>query len=255
MRKATRLFLLLPILVVLVGIASLSTSDGPLSRSVRAQQAPAQTPPAAPAQAPAQTPTNQQPAVTFRAETNFVEVHAIVTDQKGAFVKDLEQGDFEIYEDGRLQSPTVFSMVDLGIERPFTPVNAAGPIEPDVRATTRTFDGRIYIFLLDDLHTYVTRTNNVRELVKRFIDQYLAADDLAAVVFTSGRQESGQELTGNRQLLKAAVDRFQGQKLPSAGAEKLAIHLRESANEIDPDTGNTAGGPHGGRASACAVGS
>ena len=127
---------------------------------------------------------NQQPAVTFRAETNFVEVHAIVTDQKGAFVKDLEQGDFEIYEDGRLQSLTVFSMVDLGIERPFTPVNAAAPIEPDVRATTRTFDGRIYIFLLDDLHTYVTRTNNVRELVKRFIDQpRLGADDLAAVVF------------------------------------------------------------------------
>jgi VWFA-related protein len=242
MRKATRRFLLLPILVVCVGLALLSTSDGPLSRTVLAQQAPAQTPPPAPAQAPPQAPANQQPSVTFRAETNFVEVHAIVTDQKGAFVKDLEQGDFEIYEDGRLQSPTVFSIVDLGIERPFTPVNAAAPIEPDVRATTRTFDGRIYIFLLDDLHTYVTRTNNVRELVKRFIDQYLGADDLAAVVFTSGRQESGQELTGSRQLLKAAVDRFQGQKLPSAGAEKLAIHLRESANEIDPDTGNTAVG-------------
>ena len=44
-----------------------------------------------------------------------------------------------------------------------------------MRATTRTFDGRIYIFLLDDLHTNVTRTNNVRELVKRFIDEYLGA--------------------------------------------------------------------------------
>ena len=28
--------------------------------------------------------------MTFRAETNFVEVHAIVTDEKGAFVKDLK---------------------------------------------------------------------------------------------------------------------------------------------------------------------
>jgi len=173
-------------------------------------------------------PAGQQPGVTFRAETNFVEVHAIVTDQKtGAFVGNLTQADFEIYEDGRLQSPTVFSLVDVPIERPFQPANAAAPIEPDVRATTRNFDGRIYILVMDDLHTYVTRTNNVREIAKRFIDQYLGVNDLAAVIFTSGRQESGQELTSNRTLLKAAIDRLQGLKLPSAGAERLAIHLRE----------------------------
>ena len=73
-------------------------------------------------QAPA-TPADpgQQPAVTFRTETNFVEVHAIVTDQKGAFVRDLTRDDFEIYEDGRLQAPTVFSLVDVPVERPFVP--------------------------------------------------------------------------------------------------------------------------------------
>ena len=54
------------------------------------------------------------------------------------------------------------------------------------------------------------------------------ANDLAAVVYTSGRQESGQELTSSPRLLKAAIDRFQGQKLPSAGAEKLAIHIRQT---------------------------
>lgn len=185
----------------------------------------AQQPPAQPADA------GQQPAVTFRTETNFVEVHAIVTDQKGAFVKDLTRADFDIYEDGRLQSPTVFSLVDVPVERPFTPRNAAAPIEPDVRATRRTFDGRIYILLLDDLHTSVTRTNNVRDVAKRFVGEYLGANDLAAVVFTSGRQESGQEITSSRRLLMAAIDRFQGQKLPSAGAEKLAIHTREIANQ------------------------
>jgi len=167
----------------------------------------------------------QQPGVTFRAETNFVEVHAIVTDEKGAFVRGLTPADFEVYEDGRLQSPTVFSFVDLGVERPFTPSTAAAPIEPDVRATTRTFDGRIYILVLDDLHTSITRTNGVREIAKRFVDQYLGPADLAAVVYTSGRQEAGQELTNNRRLLKAAIDRFQGEKLPSAGAEKLAQHI------------------------------
>jgi len=190
-----------------------------LSAAVAAQQ---------PSQQRAGQAAGQQPGVTFRAETNFVEVHAIVTDQKtGAFAGDLTQADFEIYEDGRLQAPIVFSLVDVPIERPFTPANASAPIEPDVRATTRNFDGRIYILVLDDLHTYVTRTNNVREIAKRFIDEYLGLSDLAAVVFTSGRQESGQELTNNRALLKAAIDRLQGLKLPSAGQERLAVHLRE----------------------------
>ena len=54
----------------------------------------------------------------------------------------------------------------------------------------------------------------------------LGVNDLAAVVYTSGRQESGQELTGSRRFLLAAIDRFQGQKLPSAGVERLAVHLR-----------------------------
>ena len=182
------------------------------------------------AQQPSATIPTQQPAVTFRTETNFVEVHAIVTDQKGAFVRELTRDDFEIYEDGKLQTATVFSLVDVPVEQPFVPANADGPIEPDVRATTRTFDGRVYIILLDDLHTILTRTNNVRDVAKKFVDEYLGVNDLAAVVFTSGRQESGQELTGSRRLLKAAIDRFQGQKLPSAGAEKLAVHLRQAGD-------------------------
>ena len=175
-----------------------------------------------------QSGTGPQSSVTFKAETNFVEVHAIVTDETGAFVRNLTRDDFEILEDGKPQTPAAFSLIDLPIDRPFTPAGGTAPVESDVRATTRTFDGRIYVFLLDDLHTAFTRTQAVRDAAKRFIQQYLGANDLAAVVYTSGRQESGQELTSSPRLLKAAIDRFQGQKLPSAGAEKLAIHIRQT---------------------------
>ena len=178
----------------------------------------------------------QQPAVTFRAEINFVEVHAIVTDEKGAFVRDLTRDDLEVYEDGKLQSPTVFSLVDVPIEPPFTPANRTEPIDPDVRSTTRSFNGRIYVLLLDDLHTNITRTPDVRDVAKRFIDEYLGESDLAAVVYTGGRQESGQELTNSRRLLRAAIDRFQGRKLPSVGAEKLAIHLRDMYSGVYDQT-------------------
>ena len=175
-----------------------------------------------------QPDTGRPPSVTFRAETNFVEVHAIVTDETGAFVRNLAKDDFEIFEDGKLQSPAAFSLIDLPVERPVIPAGASEPIESDVHATTRTFNGRIYVLMLDDLHTAAARTPAVRDAARRFIQQYLGTNDLAAVVYTSGRQESGQELTSSPRLIKAAIDRFQGQKLPSAGAEKLAVHLRQA---------------------------
>ena len=96
-----------------------------------------------------------QPSVTFKAETNFVEVHAIVTDEKGAFVKDLTRDGLR----GPRGRPAAGAdSVLAGGSADRATVHAAGatePIEPDVRATTRTFDGRIYIVLLDDLHTNV----------------------------------------------------------------------------------------------------
>ena len=170
------------------------------------------------------------PQVTFRAEINFIEVHAIVTDRTGAFVKDLTANDFEILEDGRPQKPSAFGLIDVPIDPPSVPGRATEPVEPDVRATTHTFGGRVYVFLLDDLHTDVSRSLLVRQAAKEFIRRYLGTSDLAAVVYTSGRQEFGQELTNSRRLLLAALDKFQGQKLPSAGTEKLAIHLRDTAN-------------------------
>ena len=103
-------------------------------------------------QPPAQGSTAEhQPGVTFRTEINFVEVHAIVTDETGAFVRDLTRDDFEILEDGQPQTPAAFSLIDLPIDRPFTPAGGTEPIESDVHSTTRTFNGRIYVLLLDDL--------------------------------------------------------------------------------------------------------
>jgi VWFA-related protein len=182
-----------------------------------------------------ETSVDPQPRGSFRTEVNFVEVHAIVTDGSGAFVRDLTLDDFEILEDGRPVAPTVFSLVDVPLDPPLVPAGATEPIEWDVREATDGFDGRIYVLMLDDLHTGVTRTRQVQEVARGFVEQYLGAGDLAAVLFTSGRRDAGQELTGSHRLLLAAIDRFQGRKLPSAGAERLARHLLESG----VDTGET----------------
>ena len=72
------------------------------------------------AQSPVPAGASQQPGVTFKADVNFVEIHAVVTDERGNPIKDLVQDDFEVIEDGKPQTPSVFSLVDLPIERPLT---------------------------------------------------------------------------------------------------------------------------------------
>ncbi len=179
------------------------------------------------AQQPAPGTPTRQPGGTFRSGVNVVEVHAVVTDARGNFVKDLSRDDFEIFEDGRMQPPSLFALVDVPVLPPLTVANSSEPIEPDVRATSRTFDGRLYVMVLDDLHTMALRSPLVRDAAKKFIERHFGTNDLAAIVYTSGRQDLAQELTANRRLLRAAVDKFQGQKLPSAGIERLGVHFRE----------------------------
>ena len=65
------------------------------------------------AQAP-QTP----PSVTFQVEVNYVDVDAIVTDEKGNFVTGLTRDDFEVFEDGKPQKVEMFSYVELPVDRP-----------------------------------------------------------------------------------------------------------------------------------------
>lgn len=180
-----------------------------LGLTVSGQQPSPAVPPAAP------QPTGQPP-VTFRAEVNYVEVDARVVDQKGAFVTGLAASDFEVLEDGKPQEVTVFSVVNLPVERAPRPLFASRPIEPDVATNLTGIDGRIYLVVLDDLHTNVQRTNRVRAAARQFIERYVGANDIVAVVFTSGRSDAAQEFTTNQRLLLNAVDKFMGRKVRSS---------------------------------------
>jgi VWFA-related protein len=174
------------------------------------------------AQQPAAPPTPPEPPpLTFRIEVNYVEVDAIVTDADGNAVTDLTLDDFEVLEDGKPQKVTAFSRVQLPIERAERPLFAAAPIEPDVQDNDAT-DGRLYLFLLDDLHTSFTNTPRVKAALRQFIGGSFGTNDLAAVVHTSGRRDAGQDFTNNPRLLLAASDKFIGRNLPSATAERLA---------------------------------
>jgi VWFA-related protein len=189
-------------------------------------------------QAPASQASQQTP--TFKAQVEYVEVDALVTDQQGNFVRDLTQKDFQVFEDGKRQTISTFSLVDIPIERYDRPLFSPNPIERDVQSNERPFDGRVYVVILDDLHVAAQRTARVRAAARQFIQQRLGANDLMAVIFTGGRSQDAQEFTSNKRLLLNAVDKFVGQKLDSAVITRNNEYFRQrdigGAGSIsDPD--------------------
>lgn len=199
-------------------------------------------------QPPAAAPdrAEQQPPITFRVEVNYVEIDASVTDARGNFVRDLTRADFQIFEDGKAQSVSVFSLVDIPVERPDPPLFATAPIEPDIRTNHRAFDGRVFVIVLDDLHTSFARSPRVRLAARQFIERYLGANDVAAIVQTGGSGRSAQEFTSSRARLLKAVEGFAGQAARSATLEALDERVRNAG--LDQQPGSTLTGSEAERA-------
>jgi VWFA-related protein len=165
-------------------------------------------------QGQSQQPT--QPPVTFRAEVNYVEVDARVLDREGKFIPGLQASDFQVFEDGKPQKVTAFSLVNIPLERVERPLFASRPVERDVRTNLEAADGRIYVIVLDDLHTAALRSQRIKLAARQFIERYVGANDIAAVIHTSGRTDAGQEFTTSQSRLLRAVDKFMGRKLRSS---------------------------------------
>ena len=167
----------------------------------------------------------QTPVPEFRSEVTYVEVDVRVTDQRGDFVRGLTLDDFELLEDGKPRAIAAFNLVDLPIESAEADLSGrATPPPPDVRSNARPFAGRVYVMVIDDTHTRFSRTTLARRAARQFIEQRLADDDLMAVVHTAGPRGASQELTSDKALLLASVDRTLGRGLRSATAARLDLH-------------------------------
>ncbi|HEV3217110.1 MAG TPA: VWA domain-containing protein [Vicinamibacterales bacterium] len=193
---------------------------------------------------PPATPPGQ-PEVTFKAEVNYVDVDVVVTDQQGNLVRNLTKDDFEVREDGKPQKVEMFSYVDLPIEHSIRVAFGDRIIPADVRTNQQALAGRLYVLVLDDLDTSLFRTATVKRTARQFIERSLGPNDVAAVVYTSGRTDAAQDFTSDPQLLLAAVDKFVGRKLRSAVLDKIDTYyqIQERTADMAAATGSSSPGP------------
>lgn len=132
----------------------------------------------------------QAPKPTFRAATDYVTTDVIVRDASGKFIPDLTPKDFEVYEDGVLQTVSNFVAVIGG--RALTeiaPTSAAatvgeGLILPPSRTITADQSGRIFIIFIDDMHIQALDSVKARRVLEQIRDTVVHDGDLIGIVST-----------------------------------------------------------------------
>ena len=175
-------------------------------------QAPAQ-PPATP-QAPAvATATQERP--TFKVTVDLVTNDIIVRDEKGNFIPDLKQDEFEIYEDGVKQDISSMTVVTGGrvtnVLAPPPPPPPEGIILPPTRPRTDV-SGRIFLFFVDDLHLQFHNTGRVRELFKKIAKELVHDGDMFGIV-SSGPSSIAVDMTYDKSRLDEAIKKIAGNEL------------------------------------------
>jgi VWFA-related protein len=184
--------------------ASWSPQSGPPQAAPSAGQP--QTPPAPPA-----GQAQQKPPV-FRAGVNAVRVDVIVTDKQGSPVADLTPADFDVYEDGKLQTIDLFKLINSdGNVAPGAEPPRAIRSEYDQEYEAARDDVRLFVIFLDDYHVRRISALRVRETLAQFIKTQLGPLDMVAIMYPL---MSVSQLTFTRDLdaLAAAVNQFEGRK-------------------------------------------
>src|SRR5207249_10494716 len=139
----------------------------------------------------------------------------VVRDDKGNFIPDLKQNEFEIYEDGVKQDISSMTVVTGGrvtnVLAPPPPPPPEGIILPPSRPRTDV-SGRIFLFFVDDLHLQFHNTGRVRELFKKISKELVHDGDMFGVV-SSGLSSIAIDMMYDKNRLEEAVKQIAGNEL------------------------------------------
>jgi VWFA-related protein len=166
----------------------------------------------------------------LRTEVRVVEVPVVVRDASFHAVAGLKRDDFEIYEDGRKQTITAFS-VQHSSPGPAAVESAGGGAQKDQPRT------RFLALCFDDLHLLPHLLNSVKEAARRFVQTSLAPGDQVVVVKTS-KSEDAKFTSGARALVEQ-IDKVTAYTAAPNNEAQRCPHIEpheafQIANRLDP---------------------
>jgi VWFA-related protein len=148
--------------------------------------------------------SSRDTGATFQARVNLVMVPVVVRDRAGRAIGNLRQQDFQLFDKGKLQTITKFSMEKSGgrsTEVKSAPSESAPSGEADASPSIAPPE-RYVAYVFDDLHIEIGDLMQVRKAAQRHLSN-LAPSDRAAVFTTSG--QGNLDFTDDRDQLQQAL--------------------------------------------------
>src|SRR5437870_4073208 len=170
----------------------------------------------------AQQPQPSQEDIV-RVNTELVQTDVMVFAKDGKFVDGLKREQFELRVDGKPHDISFFERVASGSRNDEAQLAAArgtGNSKPTSAVPVPLDRGRTVFFYLDDIHLSASSMTQARALLKRFIDREMGQNDEAAIISATGQPGFLQQLTGNKAVLRAAVERLTVRPVSSRDAER-----------------------------------
>lgn len=181
-----------------------------------------------------------QPEFQLQSQRNLVLVHVVVRDGKGATVSDLTKDDFELFDRGKLQPITEFS-----VEKAFEPgaapaANPSAPGQPGP-AAAQLPHLRFLALYFDDLHTDAEGLERVRAAADHYLAASTLAEDRVGLFTSSG--EGQLDFTDNRAALHQALMALRPHPVKDPGKtcaditpyQAYLIFVQQTGNPIPSD--------------------
>ena len=159
------------------------------------------------AQPAAQQPANSEDVpLKLKVNVNRVLVPVVVRDKQGRTVGDLKQENFQVFDNDKQRTISEFTVEKRGgpdANAAGSPESAAPPASPDTAVQSSVLPDRIIVFLFDDMHMSFEDLAYVRKASINVLAGVLSGSNMAAVVSTSGKVNSG--LTRDPAKLQQAI--------------------------------------------------
>jgi VWFA-related protein len=152
----------------------------------------------------AQTTPGTSPQIEVNVNRVFLSV--VVRDQQGRAVSDLKQQDFQVLDNDKPEVVSGFTVqkhAALESKPAASPASSTPGAPPAAAALPSPTPQRFVVFIFDDMHLSIEDLAAAKTAGIQAVTEGLAASDMAAVVSTSGKVNSG--LIRDRSALKDAV--------------------------------------------------
>jgi len=173
--------------------------------------------------APAQQPTPVSPdapeisthdvASNFVARVTLVSVPVVVRDSKGNSIGNLTKDNFALFDKGKPQQITDFTLEETRAEA--APAKTSTLLPGEIPPPEILDPRRFVACLFDDLNLDISGVTRLRKAAEALIET-LPPTDRVAIYSTSG--EINLDFTDNRELLRAALTRLRPSTMTRVGA-------------------------------------